>query len=75
MGLDFGGFGKEFAVDQVVEIATKSKIENLLVNFGGDVRTLRFPPDRDRWIIGVENPKEPGCARFNILSNNLAVAT
>jgi thiamine biosynthesis lipoprotein len=75
MGLDFGGFGKEFAVDQVVEIATKSKIENLLVNFGGDVRTLGSPPDRDHWIIGVENPKEPGCARFNILSNNLAVAT
>ena len=61
-------------MDQVVEIATESKIENLLVNFGGDVRTLGSPPDGSLDYRSRES-KEPGNARFNILSNNLAVAT
>ena len=75
MGIDFGGFGKEFAVDRVIEIAQEHNIENIIVNFGGDLRTLGSPPDSDHWVVGIENPNQPGQARFTLLANNLAVAT
>jgi thiamine biosynthesis lipoprotein len=75
MGIDFGGFGKEFAVDRVIEIAQEHNIEDIIVNFGGDLRTLGSPPDSDHWVVGIENPNQPGQARFTLLANNLAVAT
>ena len=75
MGIDFGGFGKEFAVDRVLEIAQEHKIKNIIVNFGGDLRTLGSPPDSDHWVIAIENPMDPGQPRFTLSSNDLAVAT
>lgn len=75
MGLDFGGFGKEYAVDRVVEMGKAFGISNLLVNFGGDVRAIGSPPDSDVWRIGLEDPKRPGHARYAVRANNLAVAT
>ena len=75
MGLDFGGFGKEYAVDRIVEMGQKFGIPDLLVNFGGDLRTLGSPPDSPYWRVGVEDPNQPGQARFTVRANNLAVAT
>ena len=75
MGLDFGGFGKEYAVDRVVEIARAHGIENALVNFGGDVRAIGSPPEEDAWRIGVEDPSKPGSPSFLLALDNGAVAT
>ena len=75
MGLDFGGFGKEYAVDQVVELAREFGITNLLVNFGGDLRTLGSPPDSPHWRVGLEDPNQPGHAKYAVRANDLAVAT
>jgi thiamine biosynthesis lipoprotein len=53
MELDFGGIGKEYAVDRAYEIlATRCPVP-FLVNFGGDLRANRPPPD-GRWQVGVE---------------------
>ena len=43
MGLDFGGFGKEFAVDKVSEILRKQNFENFLINFGEIFMHLEEP--------------------------------
>lgn len=75
MGLDFGGFGKEYAVDRVVEMGQKFGITDMLVNFGGDLRTLGSPPDSPHWRVGIEDPKQPGKAHFTVRANDLAVAT
>lgn len=75
MGLDFGGFGKEYAVDQVVELAQEFGISNLLVNFGGDLRTLGSPPYSPHWRVGLEAPNQPGQAKYAVRANDLAVAT
>lgn len=75
MGLDFGGFGKEYAVDRVVEMGQEFGISDLLVNFGGDLRTIGSPPDSPHWRVGIEDPNRPGQARFTVRANNLAVAT
>ena len=60
MALDFGGFGKEYAVDIVAQLAMNHGIPNVLVDFGHDLRALGHPPDRPRWHIGLEDPKQPG---------------
>jgi thiamine biosynthesis lipoprotein len=60
MALDFGGFGKEYAIDVVAQIAADHGISNVLVDFGHDLRALGAPPGRPAWHIGMEDPNRPG---------------
>lgn len=60
MALDFGGFGKEYAVDITAQIATDHGIVSALVDFGHDLRAVGAPPGRPAWHIGLEDPKQPG---------------
>jgi thiamine biosynthesis lipoprotein len=60
MALDFGGFGKEYAVDIVAQIALSYGIKDVLVDFGHDLRTCGLPPGRPAWHIGLEDPRHPG---------------
>jgi thiamine biosynthesis lipoprotein len=69
MALDFGGFGKEYAVDRVAQIALDHGIADALVDFGHDIRVLGRPPGRPAWHLGLENPHQPG--RY---SSSLALA-
>ena len=62
MGLDFGGFGKEYAVDITAQIAVDHGILNALVDFGHDLRAVGAPPGRPAWHIGLEDPKNPGAS-------------
>ena len=75
MGLDFGGFGKEYAVDRALEMAMARGIEDVLVNFGGDVRVLGSPPDATAWRVGVEDPNRPGEPGLLLALDDGAVAT
>jgi thiamine biosynthesis lipoprotein len=60
MALDFGGFGKEYAVDMVAQIAVNCGIKDVLVDFGHDLRALGAPPGKPAWHIGLEDPEHPG---------------
>lgn len=62
MALDFGGFGKEYAVDLVAQIALDHGIANVLVDFGHDLRALGAPPGKPCWHIGLEDPQKPGAS-------------
>ncbi len=75
MGLDFGGFGKEYAVDRMADLAHKHGLENALIDFGGDVHALGSPPDVPAWRVGVEDLDHPGRARFVLGLSNQGVAT
>ena len=75
MCLDFGGIGKEYAVDRVLRLGVDCGIENLLVDFGQDVRVHGQPPERGSWYIGLEDPKQPGKCWTAVAVNNHAVAT
>ena len=75
MGLDLGGFGKEYAVDAVSEIARAHGIEHALVDFGHDVRVLGHPVDGPWWRIGVEDPHRPGQSWATLGLTNRGVAT
>ncbi len=60
MALDFGGFGKEYAVDVAAQLAADHGISDVLVDFGHDLCTLGAPPGRPAWHIGLEDPQRPG---------------
>lgn len=75
MALDFGGFGKEYAVDIVAQIAAKHGIANVLVDFGHDLRALGAPAPRPCWHIGLEDPKRPGAYSGSIGVTGKGVAS
>jgi thiamine biosynthesis lipoprotein len=66
MALDFGGFGKEYAVDIVAQLALDHGIANVLVDFGHDLRALGAPPGRPAWHIGLEDPTRPGTSSVSV---------
>lgn len=57
MEVDFGGIGKEYAVDKVVDLLRQAAPNvSILVNFGGDLAISKTKPDNSSWTIGIENP-------------------
>jgi len=60
MALDFGGFGKEYAVDIVSLIGRDHGVTASLVDFGHDIRAAGAPPGKPAWHIGLEDPLKPG---------------
>jgi thiamine biosynthesis lipoprotein len=75
MCLDLGGIGKEYAVDRVLMLALQRGINDVLVDFGADVRVHGQPPEKGAWHIGLEDPKNPGKVWVGVAVTNHAVAT
>ena len=75
MGLDLGGIGKEYAVDRVLTMALQRGLDNVLVDFGNDVRVHGQPPEKGAWHIGLEDPRNPGQCWTGVAVTNHAVAT
>lgn len=55
MEIDFGGVGKEYAVDRALGIAASAHRGAVLVNFGGDL-AASAAPSAGPWQVGVERP-------------------
>lgn len=55
MELDFGGIGKEYAVDRAYELLAAKRRDPFLINFGGDLRANRAP-SHGSWQVGIERP-------------------
>ena len=75
MALDFGGFGKEYAVDIVAQMAAQFGIADVLVDFGHDLRALGHPPGATCWHVGLEDPKQPGTPAGSIGISGKGVAS
>jgi FAD:protein FMN transferase len=60
MGLDFGGFGKEYAVDHLIAIARRHHITDSLVDLGRDIYALGGNGTHPFWHVGIEDGCHPG---------------
>ena len=68
MALDFGGWGKEYAVDIAAQLARKHGITNALVDFGHDLFALGAAPGKPGWHIGLEDPARAGEACWSSIA-------
>jgi thiamine biosynthesis lipoprotein len=57
MQIDFGGIGKEYAVDEAAGVARGLFAGSCLVNFGGDLAISRPREEDCGWRVGVESAR------------------
>ncbi len=74
MEIDFGGFGKEYAVDRVLALVAERFAGAVLVNFGGDLAANDAPKSAP-WQVGVERPDTDREARLLLELTRGALAT
>lgn len=75
MEIDFGGIGKEYAVDSVHKLLKQTTDASFMVNFGGDCTASGPHADGSAWMTGIENPRRPGDASAVIQLKAGALAT
>jgi thiamine biosynthesis lipoprotein len=63
MQIDFGGIGKEYAVDQAAMLAASISNAAVLVNFGGDLAVTRTRAGGKPWRVGIEDISNAGAPR------------
>jgi FAD:protein FMN transferase len=74
MEIDFGGIGKEYAVDRAYDLAAARVSEPFLINFGGDIRVNR-PAPLGAWQVGIERPDSDRDAAMVLTLERGALAT
>jgi FAD:protein FMN transferase len=80
MELDFGGFGKEYAVDRAAAILQQHGIAHALVNLGGDIHALGchgLPEMNEQaWKVEVLHPRKANAllAGIDVYGGGLATS-
>jgi thiamine biosynthesis lipoprotein len=74
MGLDFGGFGKEFAVDRLAQLAAGRGIRDALIDLGRDIYALGGNGVHPFWHVGIEDARHPGTCRGGLALSHRAVS-
>ena len=75
MELDFGGFGKEYAVDRAARILAQGGAQSALVNLAGDLAATGAQPDGSPWRVGVRHPRKAETVLASIPVSSGAIAT
>jgi len=80
MEIDFGGFGKEYAVDRAAVLLMERGVQAGLVNLGGDLRVIGPHPDGStpddcEWHIGISHPRSPNAVLTSVRIRAGALAT
>ena len=58
MRLDVGAIAKGYAVEMVARSLEERGITGYVLNVGGNVRTIGTKTTGEKWVVGIENPKE-----------------
>jgi thiamine biosynthesis lipoprotein len=61
--LDFNAIAQGYSVDLIASLLEKNKIENYMVELGGELRTKGKNAQGDIWKIGIDKPKENNTER------------
>ena len=76
MQIDFGGIGKEYAVDAAAgSVETIAPGLSCLINFGGDVAVRNARRDGKPWRVGIESCARIGTAERVVQLSRGALAT
>lgn len=77
MEIDFGGIGKEYAVDRAAGLLRERSDAGALVNFGGDLAVTAPPRDRRAWQVGIDavsGVTTPGNTVISVAAGALATS-
>lgn len=75
MELDFGGFGKEYAVDRAALMLKEAGAESALVNLAGDLAILGPQPGDAPWRVGIKHPRRADALLASLPVTSGAIAT
>lgn len=74
VSIDLGGIGKGVAVDMAIAKLRSLGVANAMVKAGGDIRVMGAPPDKQFWIVQLEDPYKQG-RRISIPLRDAALST
>ncbi|QNM84685.1 FAD:protein FMN transferase [Polaribacter pectinis] len=76
--LDFNSIAKGFGIDVVARFLDSKKIDNYLVEIGGEIRTKGYKDNNKPWIIKLVNPlkknEESGFKEINLSNKSMATS-
>jgi thiamine biosynthesis lipoprotein len=75
MGLDFGGFGKELAVDRLAQLARSRGIKDALIDLGRDIYAMGGNGIHPFWHVGIEDARKPGTCWGGLALSDRAVSS
>lgn len=75
MEIDFGGIGKEYAVDRALQLAGGAARAPCLINLGGDLRVSGPRRDGSGWRVAIEDAERIGATAGLMEFTQGAVAT
>ena len=75
MAIDFGGIGKEYAVDRAASVCAALGISHGLVDLGGDIRLIGPRLDGTPWRVGIRHPRNAAVPMADIALMSGALAT
>ncbi len=75
MELDFGGFGKEYAVDRAARVMAEAGAASAMVNLAGDLSVLGPQPGGIPWRVGIKHPRRDDKLLATIPVTSGAIAT
>jgi FAD:protein FMN transferase len=77
MEIDFGGIGKEYAVDRAAALIGSRTRSSYVVNFGGDLYAAGMRRGNRTWGIGIDEPDRTGEAalyRLDVSTGGIATS-
>ncbi|MGZ7030786.1 MAG: FAD:protein FMN transferase [Thermoanaerobaculia bacterium] len=77
MEIDFGGIGKEYAVDRAAAMIAARTQKSFVVNFGGDLFVAGVRRGNRMWGVGIDDPARSGEAalyRLDVSTGGIATS-
>jgi thiamine biosynthesis lipoprotein len=75
MGVTLDGIAKGYIVDRASKVLSNSRVENFLINAGGDVKAMGLRADGRQWEVAIRDPVQKDNYLDVIHLTDAAVAT
>ena len=75
MAIDFGGIGKGYTSNRVMEIFKEHGVTSGIINLGGNVQTLGSHTDGSKWNVAIKDPMHTDDMLGTLKISNQAVIT
>ncbi len=75
MSLDLGGIAKGYAAGKALQVLQEHGVKSALLNAGGNISVWGQKADKKPWMIGIQDPRDPGEVIGALTLNNESAVT